>query len=180
MYNANVVKIQYSESNQIVLFKALLFVAFPLLSVIWALVDLRHRSSYCILFVYGLFIGYNLTINESAGFDSLRYVEVFDTIQLTFFIDFADWITYSSSIKDFYLHTLSYIVSSYTSDYHFLFLSASIVFSFLCLNCLRILTEQFEYKNTFICFCIVFLFFISNSIIGEVYQSNKPYTNKIQ
>ena len=146
--------------------KLLVFILFPIASVIWSFFDIRKRSSQIILFLYAALIGYCFTLNEATEYDSLRYVDVFDNIQLTFFVDFAEWITYSSSIKDFYLHTLSYVVSSFTSNYHFLFLAASLVFSFFCLKCLNFLTSQNEFKQNIPCICAVFLFFLSNSIIN--------------
>ena len=154
-----------NEREELVV-KLIIFVLFPILPVIWSLTDMRRRSSYIILFLYGSLIGFCLTLNESTGFDSLRYVDVYNNIGQTFSFDFASWITMQSSVHDFYLHTLSYLVSLFTSNYHYLFLCAAIIFSLLCLSSLKNITTQEEYKKNIASFCVVVLFLMSNSIIN--------------
>lgn len=155
-----------SDKNHILLVKLLIFFALPIASVIWSLTDMRQKSSYIILFLYGALIGFCFTVNESTGFDSIRYVEVFNGIRYTFLFDFADWISLESNIHDFYLQTLAYVVSYFTSNYHFFLFSAALVFSFFCLKSLKFLTNQVEFKPNYTSICVIFLFLISNSIIN--------------
>ena len=146
--------------------KAVLFFILPIIPVIFSLRDLRHRSSFVILSLYGTLIGYCFTLNESTGFDSLRYAEVFDNIQSTFFFDLASWISGDSNIHDFYLHSLSYLVSLYSSSYHYLFMAAAVVFSFFSLSTLKMVVGQNEYRPGQVCLCVVFMFLVTNSIIN--------------
>jgi hypothetical protein len=155
-----------SEQRNILIVKLFLFLLFPVIPVLWSIADMRRRSSYIILFLYALLIGFCFTLNESTDYDSLRYVEEFENIETTFYIDFARWITLSSNVRDFYLNTLSFVVSFFTSNYHYLFLSAAFIFSLLCLSTLKYLTNDEKYNANMISFFILLLFFISNSIIN--------------
>lgn len=157
---------RFSDDNRILKAKLFLFIIFPIMPVFWSLTDMRRRSSYIILFLYGALIGYCFTTNESTGYDSLRYVDVFENIGYTFLIDFSNWINYSASVHDFYLHTLAFVVSCFTTNYHYLFFSAAIIFSFLCLSSLKNITDQEEFKADFLSLCVLILFLMSNSIIN--------------
>lgn len=159
---------QLVRNNDIKVFwtKLFLLIIIPIIPVIWSLRDLKHKSSFVILFLYGILIGYCFTLNEATGFDSLRYVKVFDNIQSTFPMDFAAWISGESDIHDFYLHFLSYIVSSFSSNYHFLFMAAAVIFALFSLSTLKFVVYQKEYTPGIVCLCVVFLFLVTNSIIN--------------
>lgn len=157
---------RFPDDNSILFAKLILFIIFPIAPVLWSLADMRRRSSYVILFLYSALIGFCFTINESTGYDSLRYVDVFENISYTFYIDFANWITLSSSVHDFYLQTLAFVVSCFTTNYHYLFFSAAVIFSLFYLSSLRNITEQEEYKADLVSFCVLILFLLSNSIIN--------------
>lgn len=164
--SSNYRKLAKSNEIKILCAKLILFVIMPIVPVIWSVLDLKHKSSFVILFLYGTLIGYCFTLNEATGFDSLRYVEVFENIKVTFFFDFMSWISGESDVRDFYLHILSYVVSIFSSSYHLLFMAAAIFFSLFSLSTLKMVVNQDEYQSGFVCSCIVFLLLMSNSIIN--------------
>lgn len=149
--------------------KIFIFLLSPIVSFLYCLKDFRSKSSYIIFFLFALFFGFAFEVEKAESLDGYRYRELFrwiSTGKYDIWRNFVDWLSFRSEDKDFYLQVVCYIVSLFTSNYHFLFLLLALVFVFFQLSSLKFLTDSRGCKNDLYGLCLVLIFVGSNQIFN--------------
>ena len=142
--------------------KILLFLLSPFVSFLYSLLNIKSRSSYVVFFLFCVFFGMAFSIDEDALIDGRYYREVFEYyegVSWSGFVDnFNSYLKFSDGEKDFYHCTVSFFVSRFTSNYHYVFMVYAFVFSFFCLKSLKFLTDEDKFDASISSYILVFLF----------------------
>lgn len=149
--------------------KYVLFILSPLISLIYSIKNSNSKSSYIVFFLFALFFGFAFEIENATTIDGYRYVELFQAFASSAYDikkNFVEWLSFGADDKDFYLQTICYIVSAFTSNYHFLFLALAAVFSFFQLKSLKFLTNSPSFKNDFYSISLIIVFIGANQIFN--------------
>lgn len=158
-----------------ILIKLGVFLFNPILGLTVSLTQIKSKSSYLIFFLFSLIFGISFVVpsgrhsGEYTG-DGVVYREKFeqiskyDTKDLSYL--FADYSEFDDGDKDFYVIAMSFLVSRFTDNYHWIFGVYAIVFAFFMLKSLRFLTEEKNFDNSFYCFLLATIFIMSNPIFN--------------
>ena len=162
--------------------KFILWLLFPLLSLVSSLSSIRTKSSFIIIFLILLQIGLCMTMTnirtEGSG-DAISYRANFEDASryLTeneFMSDAHDYfVTHTSFDKDYYDNTLIYIVSRFTDNYHIFFLFAAFIPAIFMLKYFKyyVLDENFKLTVLSIIPIIWFLLGHINAVAGVRYYT---------
>lgn len=161
------------RANSIV--KYISFIINPLVGFIVALHDLKSKSSFYVFFLFTVLFGVCFTVpsGRTADFtgDGAVYRARFDRMATKTSHDFSElyheYIQFDEGEKDFYVTALSFIVSRFTNNYHYIFAIFAMVFGYFMLKSLKILTDEINFKsNSLYCFLLAVIFIMSNSIFN--------------
>lgn len=162
--------------------KFILWLFFPLLSLVTSIKNIRTKSSFVILFLVSLQIGLCLTMGterfEGTG-DAISYRADFEYAsrsmsETDFKRDAHDYfVTNKTYDKDFYDNALIYIVSRFTDNYHIFFLFAAFLPAFFMLKYFKyyVLDENFKVTLLSIIPIIWFLLGQNNAVAGVRYYT---------
>lgn len=160
--------------------KFILWLFFPLLSLMSSLNSIRTKSSFIIIFMISLQIGLCMTMTnirtEGSG-DAISYRAAFEEASrnLTdreFKSEAYDYfVSHTSFDKDFYDNTLIYIVSRFTDNYHIFFLFAAFLPAIFMLKYFKyyVLDENFKLTVLSIIPILWFLLGQNNAVAGVRY-----------
>lgn len=114
------------------------FILFPFLTFFVSLFNVKYKPARYVIFAFFLLFGLNFTINQSSGFDSIRYVEYFNHLDITLFLyDINSYLNGTGEVKDIYFQVVALITKSFSDNYHILLLLESAVFSIFCIKTLK-------------------------------------------
>lgn len=151
-----------------------LFIINPLIGFLYSLRNIKSKSSYIIFFLFSFIVGISFTVpsGRTADFtgDGAVYRARFDRIasynKVEFINLYRDYIKFDEGEKDFYATTISYLVSLFTNNYHWVFGIYAIIFGFFLLKSLHFLTKEKEFTNSIYCFLLAIIFVMSNYIFN--------------
>lgn len=145
------------------------FIIAPFLSFLGFIVRAKNERNLWILFFFYLLFGLCFTINLKSGFDSLRYVEFFESMNYGSFADiyFVNMIN-EGSIGDIYFPTVAWLASKIGgSNYHIMFLCFALVFAIFTINTLKIFYANSQTSLSWMYSLVVFIL-ISNNFIFNI------------
>lgn len=152
--------------------KFLGFIISPLIGLLLSLRSINTKSSYCVLFLFAICFGLAFTVGNSSDLntlDGVRYRYDFEQMceggQAMYFYNLKEYLSFHSSIKDYYFDTIAWLTSLFSSNYHILFLLLAIPFAYFQLKSLHFLTSLPNYRFSYLCIMIT-LFFCWNSIFN--------------
>ena len=162
----------YKENKNNTSVKFVLLGINPLLGFLSALVDLKTKSSFIILFLFFICIGFSLTIPEirtdKCNYDAITYRQNFEAYTKydtnIFFSNLKDWVALEGE-SDFYADTLYFLVSRFSGNYHIMFMVTALVFSFFLLKSLRFFVLDEHFDRSLCCYILLYLF-LSNQILN--------------
>lgn len=169
------------ESKEELRSKLILFFISPLMSLILSIKRINTRSSYTIFYLSAALFGFTLYVPAEKGLealsvDSTYHRQLFEKkiVNETFsqYIDrFVQYVTFDYDpiegdiIKDFYLDTVFYISSIFSSSHHFAFLLFTFLFAYVSLKCMHFVVLRDNFKVSYYTLCIL-LIFLFNQIIN--------------
>lgn len=149
--------------------KLIIFFIWPFGSFLISLKEFRKNSSLVIFFLFFILYGFTFVV-EFERVDSFRYVQQFENIssashydlRMTLSTLFQD----NNKTADIYFYLISFFVSRFTTNYHYLFAVFSIIFSYFYISSFKLLVtdEQWRTNQFNIVFAIVFV--LSNPIFN--------------
>lgn len=155
--------------------KIVYFLINPLLALFSAFRDMKPKSSLIIVGIFYLWFGMSFEPrNESA--DSYRY-----NLEFQRFSDNPDqqmkgvWNAYTNDqtfynhymVKDLYVYVMYYITAKIAPhNHHVLFFLFACVFTFFNLVCLRYITREKQFNNSWPIIILLLLFLYSNAIFN--------------
>ena len=149
-----------------------LFLINPFFGLLATLRDLKSKSSYTIFYLFCLLVGMCFTVPsgttaEYTG-DGARYRQKFERIAFssnkTFDEVYKEYKKFDEGDKDLYSTSVFYLVSGFTTNYHWVFFFFAFVFGYFMLKSFKFLTDNKEFTDSLYCFALAFIFIISNSI----------------
>lgn len=150
-----------------------LFLISPFLAACFAITRLKSRDSLLILF--GFCLVYGWLFCPSPIIDAYRYMQQVQQFSYNPSENLAyrlsDFFVGRDETKDIYVYIQFYIASllgGYTNPniHHYFYFLVSFVFSLFYIPCVKIFSEQREFKNCGTCFILLFLFVFQNSIFN--------------
>lgn len=163
---------KFENSNNlrsvVTLQKTILFLICPFGAFLYCLKNIKSKSSFLIFFLFSLLFGWCFTLDLNSEFDGSSYIKKFLEFKSNsdFYYELTQYLQFDSGKKDFYFETISYLVNQITTNYHFLFLVFSFIFSYFLLRSLSFITNNRKYDNGLLSFLLVLLFVSSNSIMN--------------
>lgn len=163
-----------SENGVDVIAKAFVFIISPFLSFIVSIKSIKTRSSFFIFYLFAFFYGMGFITesgkSETARNDGAVFRALFEEyICKLSFRDFQneiiDILEGRSWHKDIYFHCVSYFVSTFTDNYHFLFLALAAIFGYFMLRSLMLMVKEDNFKVNIVCLLLVLLF-VNNGIFN--------------
>lgn len=148
-------------------YKIILFIIAPILSFIYSLKRANTKSSYIIFFLTCTLFGLSFTVKsgkdyELSALDGQHYRKFFEDYQYIsvdqFQERFVTYISFDSNIKDFYIDTISFLVSRFTDNYHVMFAIVAMIFSYFSLKSFKFFTREPEFDATIITYILIYLF----------------------
>lgn len=155
--------------------KYVFFLINPILGFLISLKEVKSKTSFNVFFLFTILFGICFIVpsGRTADFtgDGAVYRLRFDRMAVNSSSDFdkvlKDYLEFEEGEKDFYVTALSFIVSRFTDNYHYMFAIFAFIFGFFMLKSLKILTDVETYSNnSFYCFLIVTVFILSNSLFN--------------
>lgn len=161
-----------AERPDDLLMKSVLFLFSPFLSFLSAIVRIKTRSSFVIFYLFALFYGIAFTTesgkSETARNDGAVFRAIFEEYICgmtfgEFKREIVDILSGNSWHRDIYFHIVAYIVSLYTTNYHYLFFALAMVFGYFMLRSLAFLVKDKSFDGGIIGLLLVSLF-VTNGI----------------
>lgn len=155
--------------------KVFLFLLTPFLSFFVSLKNISSRSSYIIFICFSLLFGLNFTVTDDTSgeysLDGSYYRSLFERNYVSYGMSFSDmtdeYLSFSADTStDLYADFVSYLVSSFTNNYHILFLVYALVFTYFMAKSLKYLLKSPNFKNGSIVCLLLFFLFIYNDIFN--------------
>ena len=154
--------------------KLILFLISPFIAFLYSLRNMKAKSSYVVFFLFCVFFGMAFTVpsgkSEEFGLDGAVYRQIFEQSSIynsdEYVLLLSDYAQFDEGSKDFYVISLSFLLSRLTDNYHVLFLVYAIVFAFFMLKSFRFLTEEKEFDASLLSFLLAAMFILSNSIFN--------------
>ena len=161
-----------AERPDDLIIKSVLFLFSPFLSFLSAIVRIKTKSSFIIFYLFSLFYGIAFTTesgkSETAGNDGAVFRAIFEEyICGMSFGEFkraiVDILSGNSWHKDIYFHVVAYVVSLYTTNYHYLFFALAMVFGYFMLKSLAFLVKESAFDGGLVSLLLASLF-VTNGI----------------
>lgn len=156
-----------NENKQDIIFKFVAFGISPILGIVAALLRPNTRSSYIVLLLSFICIGLSINIpynsTEDVEFDSSYYRRTFESYSSINSADFGDIVREYRHLEgetDIYSGLIFYTVSLISNNYHVCFMVIALIFSIFMLKSMRFLVSEQNYRTSFVCLLLLFLFTI--------------------
>lgn len=160
------------ENKEELVEKLILFILWPFGAFLYSLRDAASRSSYVIYFLFGVVICWHMDSNFDFGthYDDLQGImERFRDFNMSWDElkwQFTEYFNFSGKAeKELYGISLMWFTKQYTLNPHVYFALSAVVFLFFFLNCLKRITSQPKFDNSFYCLIILLLFVLPRDII---------------
>lgn len=144
------------------------FIIAPFLSFIGFITRAKNERNLWILFFFYLLFGLCFTLNPETGFDSLRYVDFFESMEYGSFSDiyFANMVN-EGSIGDIYFPTVAWLASKIGgSNYHIMFLCFALAFAIFTINSLKVFYANSHTSMPWMYSLVVFILICNNFIFN--------------
>lgn len=137
--------------------KIFLFLVSPFVAALYALRNIKTKSSFVVFFLFAVFFGMSFTVptgkTDDFRFDGASYRAKFDRYiyyfsDLDYLTSLKNYVIFNEGSKDIYFFTITHFVSDFTSNYHVLFMVAAMIFAFFALKSLKILVLEDCFQNT--------------------------------
>lgn len=153
--------------------KIFLFLVSPLVAALYALRNIKTKSSFVTFFLFAIFFGLSFTVESGktaeSRFDGASYREKFDRYinygELLYYSRLKEYVEFEEGHKDFYFDTIAFFTSQLTHNYHFLFFIFAAVFAYFALKSFRFLTSEPNFTTSLSCLILAYLF-MSNQIFN--------------
>ena len=161
-----------AERPEDLIIKSVLFLFSPFLSFLSAIVRIKTRSSFVIFYLFALFYGIAFTTesgkSETAGNDGAVFRAIFEDYICgmnfsEFWHEIIDILSGNNWHRDIYFHIVAYVVSTFTTNYHWLFFAFAMVFGYFMLRSLAFLVRDKSFDGGIIGLLLVSLF-VTNGI----------------
>lgn len=159
--------------------KYAMFLFNPIIGFVVSLKNINTKSSYLVFFLFSILFGISFVVPSGRAIaratdgytgDGVVYREKFEKISTYKISEFQklvnDYLAFDEGDKDFYVLATSFLVSRFSTNYHWVFGIYAIVFAYFLLKSLRFLTEEDNFKNSFYCFLMAVMFVMSNPIFN--------------
>ena len=164
--------IRETVEKQNAIIKYGLFILNPFFGLLATLGDLKSKSSYRVFFLFCLLVGIGFTVPSGKTSyytgDGAKYRQNFERIAFnpnkTFEETYKKYTQFDEGDKDLYSISVYYLVSGFTTNYHWMFFFFAFVFGYFMLKSFKFLTDNKEFTNSLYCFALAFIFIMSNSI----------------
>ncbi len=146
----------------------ILFIIAPFFSFIGSILRAKNERNLWILFCFYILFGLCFTLNPDSGFDSLRYVEAFESMEYGSFSDiyFANMIS-KGNIGDIYFPTVAWLASKIGgSNYHIMFLCFALPFAIFTINSLKVFYANSHTSMRCMYSLVVFILICNNFIFN--------------
>ena len=134
-----------------------------------ALTDIRSKSSRVVIFIFWLLFGLSF-IPKNQEADSYGYYQEFIQNNDITFSDlknsYEEYFSFDGEQKEIYTITMVFIVTRLTDNYHILFFAYALIFAFFYMRSFGFLLNDENFKQSFVCLLIAFLFTFSNPIFN--------------
>ena len=154
------------ETENDFILKVFFFILNPILGVFAALFRLNTKSSIAILFLAYVVFGMSITVpnreSNTMGFDAVRYRQDFESYieksAYNYKLEVREYVKLEGK-PDIYHDTLNYVVSRISTNYHSVFLFASLICAiFFCKN-MGFIVGNDAYRLSMRCVILTYLFF---------------------
>lgn len=154
--------------------KVILFLISPFFSFLYSLKRMNTRSSYVVFFLFAVFFGMAFSVPDNRFGDfkgdgvvyRLKFEDAvdYDTYQIKDI--YKDYSEFDDGAKDIYVTTVSFIVSRFTDNYHWVFTFYAFVFALFMLKSLKILITEDGFSKSLYNYLLVLIFIMSNFIFN--------------
>ncbi len=145
--------------------KWILFLISPFFAFIYALQRMNTKSSFVIFFLFAVFFGLSFTVTNErtpGSPDGVTFRAEFEEYVITSEVEFIDgfqnFLSFKDGKKDYYFDTVAFGVSRITGNYHIMFMVFAMIFAFFQLKAFKIFISNPNFRNTFFCLLLAFLF----------------------
>lgn len=150
--------------------KLVLFLISPFFAFIYSLFSIKTKSSFIVFFLFAVFFGMSFTVSnyrEEGSIDGISYRIDFENdckIQTlnNYLYELKDYFSFKGTQKDFYTNTISFIVSRFTNNYHYLFMVYAIIFILFALKSFKIFVLENNFATSLVCLSLAYLFMIND------------------
>lgn len=158
------------ETNESVASKLIFYFIWPFGAWLYSLKRPQYKSSYVIFFMFSLLLCWHMSPRENSGYDDFIGIkERFESASVTTSSLLYEINAYFSmaddSPKELYEDILTWFVKSFTDNYHFFFLLASIPIAFCQLKSMKRITGDINFKPTLWGIFIMIMFIFPRDII---------------
>jgi len=146
------------------------FVIAPFLSFITALFRLKKERNIWVIFFFYLVFGICFTINQKTGFDSIRYVEFFNSINANSSLSdiYISNIINNGVDSEVYFPIVACIAKHISGDnYHIMFLLFAVVFSVFTVKAIKIFYEAYHPQKWWL-YTLAITLLITNNFIFNI------------
>lgn len=145
----------------------------PLLGFLLAIPDIQSKSSRLLLYIFGVILGFSILVplrsTSNNSFDSIRYREQFESYESKTSEDFKNelqaYVKFEGE-SDIYQTVLNYIVSRFSTNYHVLFLCASLIPVFFAVKSLKFLILNENYRFSIRGLMLLYVFLCTIHFLG--------------
>lgn len=155
------------EKKQDVILKILLFFISPFIAFLYSLRSIKTKSSYLIFFFTAVFFGMAFSVVSGkdlseGGIDGQAYRAYFEEYKYVSNIDFNEgfisFLSFDEGRKDYYFNTIAFYISRITDNYHIMFMSVAIIFSYFALKSFKFLTQEEKFDTSIVSYILSYLF----------------------
>lgn len=154
------------EDKYDLIFKSISLTLNPVLGMLASLVRINTRSSFIVFFLSYITFGVSIctpdSYTETFRYDTIPYRNFFEDAVNTSLPEFAEIITdylKTMTLTDYlFFETISFILTRFTSNYHVLFLTYSILFCIFTLKSMHYLVSESNYHFSISSLLLLFVF----------------------
>lgn len=147
----------------------ILFIIAPFLSFFGSLFRMRNERNLWVIFFFYLLFGACFTINEETGFDSLRYVEFFNSLDPRSSLQevYITNIITDGNAGDIYFPIVAWIAKHISyNNYHVMFFLFALIFAIFTIKTLKLFYEAYAPKDFWLYNVVIILLILNNFIFN--------------
>ncbi|MFN4364860.1 EpsG family protein [Chryseobacterium hispalense] len=141
----------------------------PLLAFLYSLKKLNTKSSYVTIFVVNVLFGISFSVSNVSDdintADGVVYRAKFENIAKMSYQQYwkglQGFFTFDDGKKDYFFETISFIITRFTNNYHFLFGVVAVIFSFFSLKSLKYFTSENKFDASLSSYILLYIFCIN-------------------
>lgn len=141
----------------------------PFLAFLYSLRKLNTKSSYLTIFVVNVLFGISFSVSNISDdvntADGVVYRAKFESIAKMSFQQYWNglegFFTFDDGKKDYFFETISFIITRFTDNYHFLFGAVAVIFSYFSLKSLKHFTSENKFDASLSSYILLYIFCIN-------------------